>query len=87
MSQSTIILEALKRGEALTKLDAMRMGAGLSINSRVADLRAQGYDISCTCESRDGKKVWVYRLNGPRYLADPEWVGDREDFVYRALTS
>lgn len=62
MSQSDILLAALQRGEALSKLDAYRMGAGLSINSRVADLRRQGWDIACAVETRDGRRVWVYRL-------------------------
>jgi hypothetical protein len=64
MSQSDIVLEALKRGP-LTKLDAFRLGAGLSLNSRIADLRLQGWNIACAVETREGRKVWVYRLLGP----------------------
>jgi len=63
MSQTDLILEALQRGEALTKLDAFRLGAGLSLNSRVAELRKQGYRIACTTEKRNGKTVWGYRLD------------------------
>lgn len=62
MSQCDILLAALLRGERLTKLDAFRMGAGLSINSRVADLRRQGYVIECEVEERDGRRVYAYRL-------------------------
>jgi hypothetical protein len=65
-SQADLILAALQRGEALSKLDAYRMGAGLSINSRVADLRRDGWNIACAVEMRDGRRVWVYRLLGPR---------------------
>lgn len=66
MSQSDLILAALLRGERLTKLDAFRMGAGLSINSRIADLRRQGYVIECDVEMRNGRRVWVYRMVVPR---------------------
>jgi hypothetical protein len=65
MNQSDLILAALLRGERLSKLDAFRMGAGLSINSRIADLRKLGYVIDCAVETRDGRKVWVYRMVGP----------------------
>ena len=65
MSQSDLILAALLRGERLSKLDAYRMGAGLSINSRIADLRKLGWVIPCEVEMRNGRKTWVYRLVGP----------------------
>jgi len=37
---------------------------GLTVHSRVADLRAQGYVISCAVEgkTRKGRDRWVYRL-------------------------
>lgn len=63
MSQADTILEALLRGDRLTKLDAFKLGAGLSLNSRVADLRRQGYVIRCECERRGGRNVWVYWLD------------------------
>ncbi len=68
MSQSDLILAALLRGERLSKLDAFRMGAGLSINSRIADLRKQGWVIPCVVEMRNGKRVWVYHMAGPVQL-------------------
>jgi Helix-turn-helix domain len=64
-SQTEIILAALQRGEAISKLDAFRMGAGLSINSRISDIRKLGYLVECAVETREGRKVWVYRLLGP----------------------
>lgn len=65
MSQCDILLAALLRGERLTKLDAFRLGAGLSLNSRVADLRRQGWAIDCDVAMRDGRRVYVYTLRGP----------------------
>lgn len=62
MAQGDLILAALLSGRALTKLDAFKMGAGLSINSRIADLRKQGYDIRCEVVTREGRRVWEYRL-------------------------
>jgi hypothetical protein len=64
MSQVDIVLEALKRGP-LTKLQAYKLGAGLSLNSRVAELRAQGWVIDCRRIVRGGRPVWEYRLQGP----------------------
>ena len=79
MSQSDLILAALQRGP-LTKLDAFRLGAGLSLNSRIADLRRQGYDIRCEVKRREGRSVWVYTLLGQLEIAErtvdqiPGWV-------------
>lgn len=64
MSQADVILDALRRGP-LSKLDAFRLGAGLSLNSRVADLRARGFVIDCDVAMRDGRRVWIYTLRGP----------------------
>ena len=65
MSQTDILLEALRRGP-VTKLDLFKLGGGLSANSRVADLRRQGYVIDCAVAMRNGRRVWVYTLVGPR---------------------
>lgn len=64
MSQSDILLEALKRGP-VTKLDLFRLGGGLSANSRVADLRRHGWAIDCDVAMREGRRVWIYTLRGP----------------------
>lgn len=64
MNQADIVLAALKRGP-LTKLEAFKLGAGLSLNSRVADLRAQGWDIACEVKMVNGRRSWVYTLRGP----------------------
>jgi hypothetical protein len=84
MSQNDIVLEALKRGP-LTKLDAFRLGAGLSLNSRVAELRARGYDIHCRRIVRDGRPVWEYRLQPlqKKLFTDEEtgirWVPQKDE--------
>ena len=45
---------------------------GLTVHSRVADLRAQGWDITCQVEgkTRKGRERYVYRLHG-RALMEP----------------
>lgn len=68
MSQNDVILEALKRGP-LTKLEAFKLGGGLSLNSRIADLRREGWDIRCERVVRGGKPAWEYRLLGQTELA------------------
>lgn len=69
VSQSDTILAALLAGRALSKLEAFKMGAGMSINSRVAELRKQGYDIRCEVMRVNGRNVWTYRLVGQAEFA------------------
>lgn len=44
-SQNAKILEHLKLGNTLTCLQAMTLGFGMNLRSRVADLKRAGYDI------------------------------------------
>jgi hypothetical protein len=41
-------------------------GVGLTVHSRVADLRRQGWEITCGIEgkTRNGRERYVYRLQG-----------------------
>ena len=63
MSQVETILSALRRGP-LTKADIYYLGAGMSANSRIAELRARGFDIRCERELINGRAVYRYRLVG-----------------------
>ena len=63
MTQCESILAWLEAGNSLTKAQAFSMGWGLSLNSRVAELREQGHDIVCDTEKINGKTVYFYRLN------------------------
>jgi hypothetical protein len=63
MSQCERILELLRRGEALTPLDAFRECGTLALHSRIAELRERGHDIRCELvEVPSGKRVGRYRL-------------------------
>jgi len=44
-SQNSRILEYLKSGASLTCLEAMKMGFGMNLRSRVSDLKRAGYDV------------------------------------------
>ena len=44
-SQNAKILEYLKSGNTLTCLQAMQLGFGMNLRSRVSDLKRAGYDV------------------------------------------
>lgn len=69
-SQNYKILEYLKTGASLTCLEAMQMGFGMNLRSRISDLKRVGYTIHSklietkhsyiaeyTLEVEDGKSV------------------------------
>ncbi len=39
-----------------------RSGHGMTVHSRVADLRKQGYTVECRIETHAGRKVSFYRI-------------------------
>lgn len=62
MSQCEQILAVLKTGANLTPMSAYVQFGVLACHSRIAELRAQGYDIRCEIK-RNGVKKWgSYRL-------------------------
>ena len=65
MTQCESILAWLEAGNSLTKAQAFSMGWGLSLNSRVAELRERGHDIVCHTHKVGGKPVYFYRLKAP----------------------
>lgn len=56
------VLDVLMTGRDLTTLDIVVEAGVCAVNSCVAELRANGYDIRCW---REGG-VWLYRLEGRR---------------------
>lgn len=56
------VLDVLMTGRALTTLDIVVEAGVCAVNSCVAELRANGYDIRCW---REGD-LWYYRLEGQR---------------------
>jgi oligoendopeptidase F len=44
-SQNSRILEYLKSGASLTCFEAMKMGFGMNLRSRISDLKRAGYNI------------------------------------------
>jgi hypothetical protein len=54
------VLDVLMTGRALSMLDIVVEAGVCAVNSCIAELRANGYDIRCW---REGD-VWLYRLEG-----------------------
>jgi hypothetical protein len=54
------VLEVLMTGRDLTTLDIVVEAGVCAVNSCIAELRANGFDIRCW---REGD-VWLYRLEG-----------------------
>jgi len=64
MTQKEIVLELLRYNgqHGITALDALEIGC-FRLAARIADLRADGYDISSTMETtRTAKRIARYRL-------------------------
>lgn len=62
MSQTDMILRDLKRGKAITPIDALREYQCFRLAAREADLREQGHDIVTDEIVKDGKRYASYRL-------------------------
>lgn len=62
VSQSKIILAALKEGNDLTAFEALKLCGTLRLSGRIWDLRDQGYNIVTRMVIRNGKRVAQYHL-------------------------
>lgn len=60
MSQNARILEVLGDGKHHSMREIHARAGFMRLNSRVSELRCQGYEIECWREGRD----YIYRLNG-----------------------
>jgi hypothetical protein len=61
MTQTQWTLARLKRGP-LTPLDALAENGCMRLAARIAELRAQGYNITTENRTVNGKTFAVYRL-------------------------
>ncbi|MDE2021068.1 MAG: hypothetical protein KGJ13_12090 [Patescibacteria group bacterium] len=67
MSQSDAILDALKRGETLTPLDALKRFGVFRLGARIFDLTQAGHKIEMRLiETPSGKHVAAYSLSQVR---------------------
>lgn len=66
MSQAADVLAALKRGETLTPLEALRKIGTLRLGARIWDLRRDGHQIETERfhDKRTGKTYARYRMKG-----------------------
>ena len=62
MTQANQILSALKRGEKLTPLQALRKYGCMRLAARINDLRDAGYKIDTTLIRTHGARVARYSL-------------------------
>lgn len=68
MSQTARILEVLRDGRHHSVAEIHRRAGTSRLNSRVADLRAKGYDIRCTTiQATPHTERYLYQL-----LSSPE---------------
>ncbi len=61
-TQNELILAALRRGERLTPLDALRRFGCFRLAARVDDLRRAGYPVRSAISVEGGKRHAVYSL-------------------------
>ena len=61
-SQNSKILEYLKSGASLTCLEAMNMGFGMNLRSRISDLKRAGYDITSRLVDTRHSYIAEYKL-------------------------
>ena len=57
------VLDVLRDGREHSTLDLVWRARVCAVNSIIAELRAQGYSISCRHGSVDGERRWWYRLD------------------------
>ncbi len=62
MTQANQILSALKRGEKLTPLQALKRFGCMRLAARIHELKNDGYDIKPTIISTKGSRVARYSL-------------------------
>lgn len=64
MTQSQVILDYMKAGNAITQMDALKIAGCFRLAARIFDLRAQGHRIEMVPVHTDtGKYIASYVLN------------------------
>lgn len=61
------VLDLLSQGGEFTTLDIIKQANVCAVNSIIAEIRQNGYDINC---QRRGDK-WFYRLEKNVHMANP----------------
>jgi len=61
-SQNAKILNYLKSGASLTCLEAMQMGFGMNLRSRISDLKRAGYSILSKQVPTNSSYIAEYKL-------------------------
>lgn len=61
------VLDLLSQGGEFTTLDIIKQANVCAVNSIIAEIRQNGYDINC---QRRGDK-WFYRLEKNAHMANP----------------
>lgn len=69
MSQSTQILDMLKRGP-VTALDALQQAGCFRLAARIAELRQAGHHIETETIEVNGKHIAQYKLKEKEWLAN-----------------
>lgn len=62
MTQKTAILEHMRKGEAITPLEALSMYGCFRLGARIWDLKNDGWDIETTTVEQNGKHFAAYKL-------------------------
>jgi hypothetical protein len=62
ITQANRILAALKRGDKLTPLDALRRFGCFRLSGRICDLKADGHKIRSKLVQRGDARVAEYRM-------------------------
>jgi len=63
-TQCSQILRDLRRGKAITPLDALKNYGCFRLGARIYDLKQQGIKIKSSLETRRGKRFAVYWIEG-----------------------
>ena len=78
MTQTEQVLDLLRyRGDrGITAMDALQEAGSFRLAARIADLRAEGHDITSTMETTaTGKRIARYRLVEPQAVEQLAWLG------------
>lgn len=62
MSQSQQLLHALKRGDVISPMEALKRWGIFRLAARVCDLRDAGVPVKSQWQSRGGKRWKIYSL-------------------------
>lgn len=61
MNKRTMIIEHLSKGMSLTRLKALNLGMGMSLNSRIPEIEQMGYPVQReTITTSNGNRVSRY---------------------------